>query len=142
MWNIIPSKVHLKGFSHFERVTEKPKKRNWSWNPIFLFIYKLQFQFLCDQVLKWESFHIDFNHLILSICCCYTKHNIVCNWETKCYTRMRNQTLKVINKSLEFEHRPKVMESFYNSIRWCIMLHFPPNWFQLNCVMHFKSVNV
>ena len=46
-------------------------------------------------------------------------------WETKCYTCMRNQTLKVRNKSLELENSPKVMWSFYNSMRWCIYVTFP-----------------
>ena len=46
-------------------------------------------------------------------------------WETKCYTCLRNQTLKVRNKSLELENSPKVMWSFYNSIRWCIYVTFP-----------------
>ena len=56
----------------------------------------------------------------------YTKHNIArvtLLWETKCYTCLRNQTLRA--HSLELENSPKVMWSFYNSIRWCIYVTFP-----------------
>ena len=95
---------------------------------IFPLIYQLQFLFLCDQVLGGESFHsglksIDTDHLLLL----HQAQHCTCNWETKCYMCMRNQTLKVRNKSLELENSPKVMGSFYNSLYCSFMLHFPPN---------------
>ena len=95
---------------------------------IFLLIYQLRFLFLCDQVFVWESFHsglksIDTDHLLQL----HQAQHCTCNWETKCYTCLRHQTLKVRNKSLELENSPQVMGSFYNSIYGAFMLHFPPN---------------
>ena len=73
-------------------------------------------------------FFLFFNKIVIFLCtlsknkCKHKFNNNVCAENKICScngVHLRNQTLKVRNKSLELENNQKVMWSFYKSIRWC-----------------------